>query len=183
MGVPLTIPDAAAVEAWSAVDFDALGYADADLERLIARAVAYIAAVTGRVPLTSVPEELIAVAEEAIQRRVEQLALTGTAGSVGGVVSDDGVQSFSVPGYSETRFDRSRVDVKAGVTQPWGALWDLLWLLMTPEMREAWMAEREGGHAPAFGVTEIDWDSTGWGDVPYGWPTAPTWPVRVLGDP
>lgn len=189
--MPMDLPTADDVQAWSEVDFAALGYDDNDMDRMVARAIAYVEQWTWRIPLTDVPDGLVPIAQQAVQLRVEQLAVTGTESATTQQTTDDGIQSFTVPGYSETRFDRgSSSSSSKAMRNEWDALWELLWLLMTPEAREAWIAQSSGENVdiPAFDVTEVDWSRTGWGDVPWTWndPTDPPWEypssVRTLGD-
>ena len=59
--------------------------------------------------------------------------------------------------------------LKGDFMNAWRALWELLWLLMTPERREEWLAAQKGEHAPAMAVTEIPWHNSDWGDIAPYW--------------
>jgi hypothetical protein len=156
------LPTAADVEAWSRLDFAAMGFSSGDLDRLLAQAVAYVEQVTGRVPLTAVPDELAALAAQAVMMRVEQLASQAQEEMVESATDEGGVISFSTPGYSETRANPSQGGkVWSRVVNRWQALADLLLLLMTEEKRDDWQAALNGTFAPEWEVTEMDWSGEG----------------------
>lgn len=73
----------------------------------------------------------------------------------------DLVRSFSVPGYSETKYDRAAKIEERQLLNPLPALHDLLYLLITPECWEKWLADVRGSseEPPASAVTEFDWFS------------------------
>lgn len=130
------------------------GQDDTALTSRITQAVAYLEALTYRVPFdTAVPESLIALGAQAVQMRVEQLVSGGGAQTTR--LDAAGITSYSVPGWSETRSgsgERSRT----AVLNPWAELADLIWLLMTEEAREDQAIRLRGEEPAAFGVADID---------------------------
>ena len=159
------------------VDFAALGYplpaSGADpLEALVLEAVGYIGFVTGRVPLHTVPNDFeggayvyLPVARRAVAQRVVQLAFGFTGDNL--TASASGVESFSVPGYSETR-GKSAGGANAGVTNAWSTLWENIWHLMTAEKREEWEARQRGEDVPYFDIIDIDVPGAGLSDPDWG---------------
>src|SRR5688572_30364250 len=96
---PITVDD---VQARSRLDFVSLGYPDDDaLQPLVDEAIAYVAAMTCRT-IDEIPEELAAIAYRAVTMRVEQILMTSHPEYVESA-ADDLIQSFSTPGYSETK--------------------------------------------------------------------------------
>lgn len=157
-------PDADAVRAvlpaFAWADFN---YSGATLDPVVEMANAYVEAVTGRVLDASMPTELDDLALQAVALRTAQLVSMFQADSIE-TMTDDGIQSFSVPGYSETRRDLTSV-YKNGLVNPWPLLHELLWLLMTPAKREEWQDTLNDENAPAFAITETDWGfATAWRD-------------------
>lgn len=154
-------PDVEAITTWSKVPFDSLDqpFSDDDLEVALARSIGYIQFVTGRMLDDSMPAEFEALAQQATQMRVEQLAYqaqpdyteTGT---------DDQVANFSAGNYSETRRSPGdRAKAEPGRIPPinsWPALNELLWMLCTPDKQNYWQEQFAEG-IPAFEVTEMDW--------------------------
>ena len=112
MAGQMPLPTAAAIRQASRLDFEALGYGDGTgatdpLDDVVGSAIAYVEQVTGRIPLTAMPEDLRGLAFDAVRMRTEQLALGLESASVEENIEATGgagVQSFTVPGYSETRF-------------------------------------------------------------------------------
>jgi hypothetical protein len=102
------------------------------------------------------PSQYERTAEEAIQRRVEQLALQSQQDIVEMAGDFDTISTFSVTGYSENRRGLDEVQ-KAKVINPWPLLNDLLWRMATADKRDDWR-EFWGTTVPAFAVTEMDWD-------------------------
>jgi hypothetical protein len=160
----LTLPDAEDIREWSSVDFAAQGYPaptppdDDPLQRIVDAAIAYIAKVTGRQPLTSVPDEDVILAEDAVRMRTEQLVMQSRAETVESS-TDDQVRSFSAGSYSETRFDRKKGTER--VLNTWPALEEILWALMTEDAKEQWIADLGGEPAPAFEIAEIEFGDRG----------------------
>lgn len=159
-------PTAEDVRARSRIDFSAYVApepydVDTDpLTPLVAEAVAYVEQLTCRVPLSDVPDNLAPLAQQAVRMRVEQLVFSETPDTIETAVDDD-VQSFTAGSYSETRRDRQGF-IKSGALNGWGALDRVLWLLMTQECRDAWVAQQQGGGVAWFDTTEIDYDGTDW---------------------
>ena len=68
------------------------------------------------------------------------------------------IQSFSAGSYSESR--RSLTELKnAGMIDADPRVNALLWPLLTDDRRDEWLSWLNGKNAPAFEVTEVDWDS------------------------
>lgn len=147
------------IKAWSLVDWSGLPEVVSDelLEVFLARSVDYVLDVTGRT-LDSVPAGLVTTAQEAIQKRVEQLAYQAQPDQID-TRTDDMVKSFGTDGFNESRRDLNEPD-KQKMINPWQALHDLLWRLATEEKRDEWM-ERWGSMTPAFEVAEVDWGDFG----------------------
>jgi hypothetical protein len=155
-------PTVTEIRLWSRVDFADLEYeATTDPEKdplkvLVSRSIDYVMDVTGRT-LEDVPTELVTTAQEAIQRRVEQLAYQQQEDHVE-TAADELISSFGAGSYNE----RKREVKDLGVQQTkqvnnWHLLHDLLWRLMTEEKREWWEEQITGKNRPAFAVTEVDW--------------------------
>lgn len=180
-----TFIDAATVRSLTRnINYVPLGYpvpADGDpdeLEQLILDATGDIEVLTGRIPLSQVPstdsfpaggEVYIRTARRAVALRVAQLAYNQSKGNMS--ASASGVQSFSVPGYSETRGGGSGTTANVGaITNPWPELWSLIWMLMTPEKREEWVAAQRGEDVPFIDIIDVDVPGAGLSD-PYtgGW--------------
>lgn len=152
----MVAPTVSDIEAWSQLDFDELGYSDdAALEVLLDRSIEYVEDATGR-SLATMPSQYEKTAEEAIQRRTEQLALQSQQDIVEMAGDFDTISNFSVTGYSESRRGLDEVQ-KAKVINPWPLLNDLLWRMATDDKRDKWR-EFWGEGVPAFEVTEMDWD-------------------------
>lgn len=156
-------------------DYGALGFPvpiapDPDpLQPLVDAAIQYVEQVTGRVPIESVPDNMAALAQMAIRMRTEQFLWLLSADFVESA-ADSEVVSFSAGSYSETRrSDRGRKQGEWWIN-PWGALDELLWLLMTPEKKVEWDEKIKGIVAPAFAVVSPDWDQFSVGDFPSGGP-------------
>lgn len=147
------------VKGWSRLDFEGLPepYDDDQLEVLVARASDYVADVTGRT-FSTLPANLETTAEEAIQKRTEQLAIQSQPDSVE-TATDELIQSFTAGSYSETKRSLDEQH-KAQLVNPWPALHDLLWRLMTDDKRDEWM-EWFGVIRPTFETTEVDWSTMG----------------------
>lgn len=167
---------AAEVREWSKVDFAGLDYPVPDsgpdpLQRLVNRAIEYVVRVTGHA-FVPIPAELRYTWEEAVQRRVEQLAFKAQEDEAETAGDFELINNFSAGAYSETRRDLGATE-KARQINPWPLLNDLLWALATDESRDEWLEywdTASGKTAPAFDVTEMDWDYMGApGD--YGYPS------------
>lgn len=126
----------------------------------LAEALAYVAVMTCRDPLTDVPDALAPLALSAVRMRVEQIVMGEDPDTIETAVDDD-VQSFSAGSYSESRRARAGF-LKDGMLNGWKALDRLLWLLMTAECRAAWTAEMTGESQPSFAVTEVDYAASDW---------------------
>lgn len=155
-------PTAKQIRTWSKVDFANLefeppvGEADDPLEFVVARAADYVWNVTGRTA-DSVPAELVTTAQEAIQRRTEQLAFQ-MQDDHAETAADEIISSFGAGSYNE----RKREVKDLGLEQTkqvnnWHLLHDLLWRLMTDEKREWWEEQITGKHRPSQSVSEVDW--------------------------
>jgi len=160
-------PTTAQIRTWSRVDFANLEYAEPageaedGLDVLVARAKDYVLNVTGRT-LDSVPDDLVTTAQEAIQRRTEQLAFQEQDDHVE-TASDELIESFGAGSYNEKKRGAGDLSPKeTKLVNPWPLLSDLLWRLMTEEKREEWEEWMGGGRRPNFAVTEVDWSA---GDI------------------
>ena len=152
-------PTSSDVRGWSKVDFADRGFevplmvapdlGPDPLDVVVVQAVAYVWAVTGR-DFASMPVELLDLARQAVRMRVEQQVMEQQDDAVES--ASDGLSSFSAGNYSETRIDPTkRGSVK--ILNAWGALADVLWLLMTGERYEYWVGF----------LSEVDWSES------YGW--------------
>jgi hypothetical protein len=156
-------PTTTQIRAWSKLDFDGLGYekpatGEDPLDFQVARARDYIVFVTGRPLDATMPEELVTTAQEAVQRRTEQLVIKSQEDEAETAGDIDMVQSFSAGSYSETRVNSERATKFAGKPlNPWPHLNNLLELLMTEEKREYWQEVLAGIHRPYTSVSEVDW--------------------------
>lgn len=177
----LALVDAALVRSLTRnVAYGTLGYpvpADGDpdeLDDLVLDAISDIETDTGRIPLSALPslesfpagpEAYIRIARRAVALRVAQIAFGGGRGNLSQDAS--GVQSFSVPGYSETRGSKTATNVGA-LTNPWPELWALIWRLMTPEKREEWVAAQRGEDVPFLDIIDVDIPGAGLSDPFWG---------------
>lgn len=157
----ITVDD---IREWSKVDFAALdyaaptGYADDPLEKLLDRAIEYVLNVTGLGTEDNVPSDLTNTWEEAVQRRTEQLTFKSQEDEVDTGSDFELINNFTAGSYSETRRGMGETQ-KAKMINPWPLLNDLLWRLATLDKRDEWIDYWAGGAlAPAFEVSEIDWD-------------------------
>lgn len=167
-------PTVVNIKTWSKVDFSDLdeSYDDTQLAVLVTRACDYVEQVTGRLIDASFPPALSGTCQDAVQRRVEQVAYQTQPDYVE-TGADDQVVSFTASSYSETRRDdparaRGQTSGRPKVN-PWGALNDLLWLLMTDDMRDYWLGLLSGINTPAFEVTEVDWAAYNLPDSSFVW--------------
>src|SRR5437764_676041 len=134
----MNAPTAADIREWSRVDFadPDLDYpepsgSDPDpLQPVVDRATSYVSFVTGRTYDGTVPGLLVPLMNQAAQMRTEQIAQQLKADTVETAGDIDLIGSFSAGGYSETRHDPDRRGEQRALN-PWPALADLLWLLMT----------------------------------------------------
>jgi hypothetical protein len=160
--VPLP-PTVADIETWSRIDFAGLDnpYTEVDLLRMIYRACAYLAAITGRPIDDTMPPNLVPIAQDAVQLRVEQEAMQFQEDYIE-TANDDLIQSFTAGNYSETRKEPGRLRYTGATTgipeintNPL-LNWDL-WLLMTSDQQDYWRYIVQGAGGVAFEVTEADW--------------------------
>lgn len=175
----MQIPTAADLRAITQINWAGLGYGTPvptpdPLEDAVTLAVAVIETYTGR-DLSALDD---ASPEAILARRLipmmvvwlETPASTGY-GAAGGYYSE--IQSFSVPGYSETRKTSENVgDGRSWYFVRWPALDDLLWLLATDEKKALVLAEAGGKEAPAIGFM---------GDGPTMLPLDTGWPLDITG--
>lgn len=165
----MTTPTAADIRSWSKLDFDSLTYSDdSDLQRVLDQAISYVEFVTGRRADPSLPSELEGLMRQALQMRTEQVVYQAQADAIE-TASDDTLQSFSAGGYSETRHDATRRG-ESKMLNPWQALNDILWMLMTDDKLDYWNYRLAGLNAPAWSVTEVDWSLRWAGDAAFGDP-------------
>jgi hypothetical protein len=182
-------PTAADIRAWAPPDFDwtAVGYPPADpddrLQKRVDWAVGYVENTTGRPLATVAPPaspsldnpDLTPLAEQAVLLATAQQVLQGSRKYLKATVLQDYLASFSAGSYSETRRRPDEQLGRGGISNPpvnpWRALSDLLYLLMTEQMRAYWR-QRLTGVVPAAGAF-IDQDFRGtWdggGESPVVW--------------
>lgn len=93
----------------------------------------------------------VVVANRAVKLRIVQQAAYGK-GTFGEVMSySSGVQSYSVPGYSENRFDPAQgrqAGSRPWLFNPWPELDRLMYILATPERQAEVRSEAKGVWAP-----------------------------------
>jgi hypothetical protein len=169
-------PDATRVREISQVDFDGRGFpapegADPDpLQLTVERACAYVEFITARVLDGSMPAMLDPIAEQAVQMRTEQIMFQ-TSDENAEVAGDfDLIGSFSAGSYSETRRDFMRQQGQIKPLNPWPALNDLLWMMLSlvpgeanavVEARADYWRALDGPMPPAWEVVEVDWSPPG----------------------
>lgn len=157
------IPDGAGVRllAPPAFDWASYGYpapAAGDPEPLDARtqwAIAYVMSTAGRT-ITSIPAELVSVAEQAIVLRVMQDVAGGGQTALQTLFDAPWLKSFTAGSYSETRFSPAEL-AAARAVNPLPQLADLLWLLMTDAKRDEWLERVSGVRRPAGVFIEPRW--------------------------
>jgi hypothetical protein len=175
-------PTAADVRALVPAQFDwaGFGYPVGTPDPLEARAryaAARLHLETGRdLDAISDPDE-VAVAEHAIAGLVMQETMGGGAAALA-VMEQPWLKSFTAGSYSETRFAPGELATRAAdspqdsilrVVNPWPSIARDLWLLATPEQRDAWKELATGKASPVGGIFEVPvegcWDDLVW---PYG---------------
>jgi hypothetical protein len=105
------------------------------------------------------------VAKRTVLLRMMQAAVQESPDFVSSA-SDNLIQSFSVPGYSETKFDPLRGVAGSGLKQTglvvneWTPLNNALLFLMTPECLERWRSRLSTDDpTPASAITDVGWIS------------------------
>jgi hypothetical protein len=168
-------PTASDVRSWSSLDFadPELGYAapagnDPDpLQFIVDQSVAYVTLVTGRSYDDTVPALIVPLMNQAARMRTEQVVMQSRADTVETAGDIDMVSSFTAGSYSETRKDTERRGEQRSLN-PWPALNDLLWLLMTlapgetnalvDAMRDYWrFILGMSPNPPAWSLVEVAW--------------------------
>lgn len=139
------------------------GEAPDRLDRQVARAVAYVAATTGRSLDASMPAELAPLAEDAVlMRTIQQLVGRGGTRELRNAIRSMDLISMRAGDYAETRAGATRSGPGYALTvNPWRELSDVLLLLATPERRAQLMAEWGGQPVAAATVVE----TAPWGGV------------------
>ena len=147
------------------IDWDSLGLPDPDpdpdiiLQGEIDDAWAYIASKTC-LDLDTLDESsnLGRLALKAIKLRVLQQAFHSTGGYLSGSFNNL-VKSFTVPGYSETKYDMPSADsrFKSSLINENPDLADLIWSIMTEECRQKLLSLLNDENEPFSTITEIDW--------------------------
>lgn len=174
----MTTPTAVEIREWSDVDFDDIGNGklaeDTALDRLIARAAAWVVWATGR-PLDTMPPEFEPLAQQAIQYATEDMAYGDSNDAVSIQEDWQTLASFSASSYSETRRDIGSLGLrKLGMIAADPRLNSVLWALLTDDMRDKWEEWMGGGNTPDFEVTDVDWGVTLQYDPE---PRGRSWPV------
>jgi hypothetical protein len=102
-------------------------------------------------------------ADVIIARRAVMLRLVQSTIQEGTDYSEESlanlIKSFSVPGYSETKFDPAGKLGDRWMLNPLAALHDLLYLLITPECWDKWLSDIGGAadEQPYSTITEFAW--------------------------
>jgi hypothetical protein len=167
---PATLPPVVAdIKAWSRVDFGSLDspFSDQDLQVQLDRAIDYLVVTTGRPWDATMPAQLVPIAQEATQLRVEQQCFE-SQGDYAETANDELIQSFSAGNYSETRHEpgRSRyAGLTTGIPEINPNKWlnRDLWLLCTPQMQEYW-GLAINGQSPFAGLAAIETTEVDWGN-------------------
>lgn len=152
------------IRSWSKLDWATLGYGTAGtLGTIVTWSTDYVLAITGRT-LADMPADLVSIAQQAILRRVEQVAQQNQP-DYQETAADDLVASFGAGKYNESRAKRDEV---AKLINPNPELHNLLWHLMTDEKREEYLQLVDPDNNPAvyFEGIEVDWQN--WGLPPSG---------------
>lgn len=169
-----TAPTAAEIRDWSQVDFAARGYVLADpdpLQRVVDEALSEVTLITARRYEDNPPPVVKTVLDQVVRMFTEQIVMQGQEDNVETAGDFDMIGSFSAGSYSETR--RNPI-TGAGPRplNPWPALEQKLWLLMTlapGEINDNVLAQFDYwryllGYAtvpPAWSVVEVDWRTGG----------------------
>jgi hypothetical protein len=128
------------------------------LERLVSAAGEFVMDKTGWVTFGAVPAGKAALVENAVSILVAMYVAQSTPEYLETMADFDLIQSFSAGSYSEQR--RSPEDaVKAKMLVAWPAANAAIVAAMTPDAYDDYQAWLLGVAAPAFGVTEVDWDN------------------------
>jgi hypothetical protein len=160
----MAYPTAAIVRSKSKVDFDALGFGtDPELQDLVDAAMGLLGRFTGQSwdPIgggySGLPPAVgtEGLALQALIRLTEVSAYRAQEDVVETMGDFDLISSFSAGSYSETR--RGGKDAQDANIAMWRALF---WPLMTYDAMDDWESMTTGVNAPAFGVTEVDWQSS-----------------------
>jgi hypothetical protein len=176
----MATPDATQIREWSQVDFAGRGFAEATPDPLqvkVDEGIAYLSQVTGRTFDPPPPDVVLPVLNAALRMRVEQLVMQSQDDVVETAGDFDLIGSFSAGSYSETRRE---IGETTRVLNPWPALEEMLWLLMTSTPAEvaaggnAAVDERLdywrwvlglGTVAPSWAMVEVNW-AGGLGSTP-----------------
>ena len=107
------------------------------------------------------------LALRAVKLRTIQQAVQGQGSFVSASVNNL-VKSFSVPGYSETRFDPATQSNKFlhSSLNEWPVLADLIWSIMDQDCRDQLIALFNNENAPASTIVEHDWWWPGGFNIP-----------------
>jgi hypothetical protein len=165
-------PDASRVREISQVDFDGRGFptpegTDSDpLQLYVDRACAYVEFITARPLDATCPAMLEPIAEQAVQMRTEQIMFQTSDDSAETAGDFDLIASFGAGTYNETRRDATTAQGQVKPLNPWPALNDLLWMLLTlvpgeanavVEARADYWRGLAGPVPPAWEIIEVDW--------------------------
>lgn len=158
----MDIPTAAQIREWSDVDFDSLGNGflsrGTNLQRLINTQAQFLEWATGQT-FAAMPTGFTSLAEQAMIWLTENAAQQSTA-DISETMGDWAlIQSFSAGPYSESRRSMDELR-KSGLIVGDPRIHGLLWAMLTDDRRDAWLEWLTGVIAPAFEVTEVDWQGT-----------------------
>lgn len=162
-------PTAAEFRADTRINWVTLGYptspaGDALLEEEIALSWAYVEEKTCRdLDALDANSNLGRLASRALKYRTIQSSTQSEQSAII-VTTDSNIRSFSVPGYSETRFSPSELygDADFDFTRlnPLPSLAELLWLMMTEECKAAFLVNggsSDSQNAPYSQITAVGW--------------------------
>jgi hypothetical protein len=160
----MTAPDASDIREWTRVDLGPLGYGeDPALQVVVDRAVELVESMTGQT-FAGMPAEYEDLARQVVQALVERWVFQAQEEYIETAADFSLISSFSAGPYSETR--RGLGELKAsGLIFPDPGIHGLLWAMLTDDKRDDWLAWLSGVNAPAFEVTEVDWQAP----TNYGW--------------
>lgn len=175
--LPPTVNDVRSRSALLRRDFPA-GSADPHseptLRQYVTDAIAMVQSITGRTLDETLPTNLIDLAFRAVTLMTEKFAVRGDAESTEEAAGGRRLRSQSAGPWSESYFAPGDLQMKNGrpMVDPNDVLDEVLWALMTEEMREEFIALATGQQQPAGAVTQFDYrlQGGGYGLTPGGWP-------------
>lgn len=146
---------------WVALGFPETVAGDALLASEIDLSWAYVNAKTCLdLSTLEVGSDKAILASQALKLRTVQGTIQGSGTFITQALSNL-IQSFAVPGYSETRFGPQSSDRFSYMqVNGWPVLADLLWAIMGEECRQGYIDELTGENAPFSSITQMDWPNS-----------------------